>query len=452
MNQLGNRREFLRASGALALTVGALGAQAPEGSGKAPGASPPPTPAPDAAPEKPKPSAKVDPLVVGVMGTAGRGTELASEFATQPGSVVRYVCDVDENNAARCAKAVLERQGEAPGVVKDFRRILDDKSIDALVIAAPDHWHASAAILAIAAGKHVYVEKPCCHNPHEGELLVAAARKHKRVVQHGTQRRSWEKNIEAVELVRSGGVGKVLFTRGWYNNKRGSIGRGKATPPPAKLDWGLWQGPAPEREFRDNYVHYNWHWFWHWGTGELGNNGVHALDVCLWGMDVDYPLTVTAGGGRYYYEDDQETPDTLSVTYDFGKKGMIVWEGRSCQPHGFEGSGFGAAFYGDEGTVVVDGGGSRIVDEKGKVKKEVGGSGANAGHVQNFLDCIKSGARPRADIEIGVKSAIVCHLGNIAYRTGRTINLDPQTHRIAGDKHAATLWRREYRKGWEPKV
>ena len=453
MGEQTNRRDFLRTSGALALTFGALGAaQTPPTppTGKAPNPNAPREPDPTPK-EEPAPPAKVDPLVVGVMGTSGRGTELASEFATQGGSVVRYVCDVDERNAARCAKAVKERQNIDPTVVADFRKILDDKSVDALVIAAPDHWHAPAAILACAAGKHVYVEKPCCHNPHEGELLVAAARKYKRVVQHGTQRRSWPKNIEGVELVKSGGIGKVLFSRGWYNNQRPSIGRGKPGPVPPRLNWDLWQGPAPEREYRDNYHPYNWHWFWHWGTGELGNNGVHALDVCLWGLGAEYPRRVTAGGGRYFFDDDQETPDTLSVTYDFGDK-MIVWEGRSCQSHGFEGSGFGAAFYGDEGTVVIDGGGYRLLDTKGKQVKEVGGNGGNAEHVTNFIECARSGERPVADIEIGYRSALVCHLGNIAYRTGHTINLDPQTHRIAGDKDAEKFWKREYRKGWEPKV
>jgi predicted dehydrogenase len=451
MSDLTPRRDFLRASGALALTIGALGAQKAPAEKKADAKVPPADtePKPD---EPKKPRKPDDALVVGVMGTNGRGTELASEFATQPGSVVRYVCDVDANNAARCARAVTERQEFEPATVTDFRHILDDKKVDALVIAAPDHWHAIAAILACKAGKHVYVEKPCCHNPHEGELLVQAARKYKRVVQHGTQRRSWPKNVEGVNLARSGGIGRVLFSRGWYNNKRPGIGKGRSAPVPPHLDWALWQGPAPEKEFHDNYVPYNWHWFWNWGTGELGNNGVHGLDMCLWGLGVDFPRRVTAGGGRYFYDDDQQTPDTLSVTYDFGDKGMIVWEGRSCQPHGFEGSGFGAAFYGEEGTVVVDGGGYRVFDNKGKVAKEVGGNGGNAEHVNNFIECTKTGERPAADIEIGFRSALVCHLGNIAYRTGRTVNLDPATHRIEGDKEQQALWRREYRKGWEPSV
>src|SRR3954468_744471 len=210
-----NRRDFLRASGALALTLGALGAQ------KAP---PPTEPQPEPKPEEPKKPEKTDPLVVGVMGTNGRGTELASEFATQPGSVVRYVCDVDANNAARCAKAVRERQEVDPTIVSDFRGILDDKSVDALVIAAPDHWHAIAAILACKAGKHVYVEKPCCHNPHEGELLVQAARKYNRVVQHGTQRRSWSGIMKGIAAVRGGEIGTPRLARAWYATERKSIG------------------------------------------------------------------------------------------------------------------------------------------------------------------------------------------------------------------------------------
>ena len=434
-----NRREFLLTTASLGLTLTSLGAAEPDAKD---------TPDEKAVPEVAK-------VVVGVMGTGGRGTELATEFATRPGSSVRYVCDVDQGRAERAAAAVGSRQsGETPRPVGDFRRILDDKDVEVLVIAACDHWHAPAAILACAAGKHVYVEKPCCHNPHEGELLVAAARKHNRVVQHGTQRRSWPKNVEGVELVRSGGIGRVLFSRGWYNNVRPSIGKGKQTAPPSNLDYALWQGPAPEQPFRDNILHYNWHWFWHWGTGECGNNGVHALDVCRWGLGVDYPRRVTAGGGRYYYDDDQETPDTHSVTYDFGEKGMIVWEGRSCHPRGFEGSDFGIAFYGDGGTVVIGGGGYKVFDVRDKVVKEVGGNGGNAEHVQNFLDCVRGekGAKLNAEIEEGYKSALLCHLGNIAYRTGRTVNLDPQTHRPVGDPEAEKLWRREYRPGWEPKV
>ena len=392
-----------------------------------------------------------DKVVVGVMGLA-RGADLVQGFAANKYSRVKYVCDVDDERIKRGIDAVKKHEPskEAEGI-KDFRRILDDRDIDVLVVAAPDHWHAPATILACAAGKHVYVEKPASHNAREGELMVEAARKHNRVVQLGSQRRSWPKVMEGIERVRKGDIGRVLFSRGWYNNARGPIGRGKEVPVPAKLDYTLWQGPAPEKQYRDNVVHYNWHWFWHWGTGELGNNGIHSLDLCRWGLGVDYPQRVTSGGGRYHYEDDWETPDTQTVTYDFGDK-FITWEGRSCNPHGIEGSGFGASFYGDKATLLIDGGGYRIVDQKHKEIERVGGPAGDATHIQNFIECIHNGKRPTADIEEGHKSTLLCHLGNIAQRTGHTLNCDPKNGRILNDKDAEKLWTREYRPGWEPKV
>jgi predicted dehydrogenase len=390
-----------------------------------------------------------DKIVVGVMGTAGRGTSVAQGFATQKNCAVKYVCDVDAAHAAGAAKAVQGKQQDKVDVVSDFRRILDDKDVHALVVAAPDHWHAPATIAACAAGKHVYCEKPCSHNPAEGEMAIAAARKHNRVVQHGTQRRSWNKVVEAVQLVKDGKIGNVRFSRGWYTNARTGIGRGKAAPVPAGLDWSLWQGPAPEREFRDNYLHYKWHWFWHWGTGEAGNNGVHSIDICRWGLGVDYPKRVTAGGGRYYFEDDQETPDTHVATFDFGDK-FITWEGRSCAPTGSEGSGFGIAFYGDSGGVIIDGNGYRLLDTKGKEVDKQTASAPDAPHFENFLTAIRENKRPVADIEEGHKSTLLCHLANIAYRTNSTINCDPKNGHIVGHAEAEKLWGREYRAGWEP--
>jgi predicted dehydrogenase len=257
--------------------------------------------------------------------------------------------------------------------------------------------------------------------------------------------------MEAVRKVRDGVVGRVLFARGWYNNTRPNIGNGKQVSVPDWLDYSLWQGPAPERPFQDNVVHYNWHWFWHWGTAELGNNGIHALDVCRWGLGVDFPRRVTAGGGKYRHEDDQETPDTCVVTYDFGDK-AITWEGRSWHPRGFEDSQFGIAFYGEGGTVVVDGGGYTVLDMKQKELEKVRGPLQDGPHLQNFLDCVRSGKRPNADIEEGHRSTLLCHLGNIAFRTGHVLNTDPKNGRILGDRQAAALWKRAYRPGWEPKV
>ena len=430
-----NRREFLRHTAAFGAGVAAIGSGVAAGADDAPEAKAVP------AGEK---------IVIGVMGM-GRGTDVAMGFASLPGAVVKYVCDVDADRAAAAAASVGAKQGHKPEAVKDFRRILDDGEVDALAIAAPDHWHAPAAILAIAAGKHVYVEKPCCHNPREGELLVEAARKHNRVVQHGTQRRSWSRVREAIEKVHKGEIGRVLFSRGWYTNERGPMGTGKVVSPPAKLDYELWQGPAPERPYKDNVVHYNWHWLWHWGTSELGNNGVHSLDLCRWGLQADCPVRVTAGGGRYYHKDDQETPDTMNVTFDYGDK-AIVWEGRSCLRRGMEGSQFGVAFYGDAATIVIDANDYKVYDKEGKQAGGASDLAGDAGHLQNFLDCVKSGGRPNADIEEGYKGTLMCLLGNIAWRTGHALNVDPKTGRVVGDPEAEKLWSREYRPGWEPKV
>ncbi|HXI50663.1 MAG TPA: Gfo/Idh/MocA family oxidoreductase [Candidatus Saccharimonadales bacterium] len=389
---------------------------------------------------------------LGVMGTNGRGSELIRGFSSLGGAEIAYVCDVDSRAIGKGVKAVnAEKQSQEPKGVKDFRRILEDRNVDALVVAAPDHWHGPATILACAAGKHVYVEKPACHNPQEGEWMVAASRKHRRVVQLGTQRRSYPGIREGIEHLRQGLLGRVLFVRGWYNNTRASIGVGKPAPVPSWLDFDLWQGPAPDRPYKDNIIHYNWHWFWHWGTGELGNNGIHSLDVCRWGLGVDYPLHVTCGGGKYRFEDDQETPDTQVVTFDFGGK-SIVWEGRSWHPRGFEGSGFGAAFYGERGTMIMDGGTYKVFDFNGKEMAQQQAKGGDSLHYQNFLDAIRADRRPNADIEDGYKSTLLCHLGNIAWRTGRALKLDAQTHGIVGDPEAAALWSREYRPGWTPQV
>lgn len=390
-------------------------------------------------------------VVVGIIGTGGRGTGLAGTFARQRGVEVGYVCDVDQTRAERAGGAVQKAGGAAPRVVNDFRRMLDDNNLNAVVVATCNHWHAPATILACSAGKHVYVEKPCSHNPREGELMITAARKNKCHVQMGNQRRSYEKIIEGIEEVRKGTIGRAYYAQSYYLNLRPSIGKGEAGPPPKGLDWDLWQGPAPRRPFRSNYHPYNWHWFWHWGTGELGNNGIHALDVCRWGLKVDYPLRITSGGGKYFYNDDQETPDTHTVTYDFGDKG-ITWEGRNWHRRGFEGSMFGIAFYGDQGTMIIDGGKYLILDPQGKEVTQANGSSDDRQHLQNFLDCIRNGKRPNADIEDGHKSTLLCHLGNIAYRVGRTINLDSKTYKIVGDAEAHRLWTREYRSGWEPRV
>src|SRR6185503_11167484 len=305
-----------------------------------------------------------DTVRVCVMGLNGRGTVLAKTFAKTANAEVAAVCDVDSTVLAKAAAAVSAKP------ITDFRRALDDKSIDALVIATPDHWHAPAAILAMAAGKHVYLEKPCGHNAREGEMLVDAQRKSKRVVQMGTQRRSSPRAIEAVQAIRDGAIGRPYFARAWYANKRATIGRGKPAPVPSTLDYELWQGPAPRTPYKGNVVHYNWHWFRRWGTGEICNNGTHELDVARWALGVDHPLRVTSVGGRYHFEDDWEFTDTQEAAFEFDGGRSIAWQGMSCNPYPVEGRGRGTMVHGTTGSMVLDQDGYVIYDMDNKVVKQ----------------------------------------------------------------------------------
>jgi len=346
--------------------------------------------------------------------------------------------------------------------------------VDALVIAAPDHWHAPATIMAMDAGKHVYVEKPCSHNPREGELLVEAQRKHADlVVQMGNQQRSSPRSMQAIQEIRDGIIGRPYYARAWYANDRGPTTLKSPAEVPEWLDYELWQGPAPRRAYQDNLIHYNWHWFWHWGTGEICNNGTHEIDVCRWALGVDYPVRVTSSGGRYHYDDDWEAFDTQVASFDFEGEKTIAWEGRSCNANpikggaGMPGGGRGASIHGTEGTVIIDRGGYVVYDNDDNLIKyeneaesgrQVSGTGTvGAGnltdlHVANFAAAIRGDATPHSPITDGRKSVLLCHLGNIAQRTGRALDIDPSTGRIVDDEEAMQLWGREYESGWEPKV
>ena len=401
-----------------------------------------------------------DTVVLGIIGTGGRGTTLAKEFAGLPGAEVAYVCDVDSKRMAEAASATAEKQSRTPEQVGDLRKILDDDAIDGVVIAAPDHCHAPAAIMACAAGKHVYVEKPVSHNPHEGELLIDAARKHNRVVQVGTQRRSSPGVAEGVKRVRDGEIGTVRFARAWINSQRPNIGHGKEAPVPGWLDYALWQGPAPEEAYRDNVIHYNWHWFWNWGTGEIGNNGIHALDVCRWGLDVGLPNRVTCSGGKLFFDDDQQTPDTQIATFVYSADEAagapldraIHWEHRTWHRRGFEGETFGIQFYGDQGSLLIASNDYRVFDMQGKELDRQSITRGEFEHLHDYLDAVRSDRRPNADVQIGVDSTLLCHLGNIAYRTGSTVDFNPNDRRIINNPAGEELWKREYRDGWEPKM
>jgi predicted dehydrogenase len=388
-------------------------------------------------------------LRVAVVGL-GRGLSLAESLLEVNGIEIAYLSDVDDARLQAGLKSISAKTLQPPMGQRDFRRILDDASIDAMVFATCNHWHAPATILACAAGKHVYVEKPGSHNAHESMLMVAAALKHRRIVQQGTQRRSYPKIREGIERLHKGIIGRVTYARCWYNNARASIGRGKHVPAPPNLDYALWQGPAPDRPYVDNLVHYNWHWRWHWGNGELGNNGIHYLDLARWGLGVDYPTRITYNGGRYDFQDDQETPDTGVVVYHFGDQGCS-WEHSSGHPR--KGETFPlASFYGEGGILMLEGSGYRILDAAGKEIERASGPSQDSLHLQNFVDCIRNGGVPNASIEEGQKSALLCHLGNIAYRTAQTVKFDPRKRVLEGDSKTRALWKREYRKGWAPVV
>src|SRR5947209_18486875 len=409
----------------------------------------------------PRPSEQV---VVAVMGLNGRGTVLARTFARATNAAVAYVCDVDSQVLAKAVTDVAGAQSKAPKGLGDFRRALEDKSVDALVIAAPDHWHTPAALLAMQAGKHVYVEKPCGHNAREGELLVEAQRKHRRVVQMGTQQRSAPRSIDIMQAIKAGAIGQPYLARTWYANTRGTIGRGKTVPVPANLDYELWQGPAPRTPYHDNIIHYNWHWFRRWGTGEILNNGTHEIDVARWALGVGYPTRVTSVGGRYHYADDWEFPDTQEACFDFADGKTIIWQGQSCNGAETFDRGRGTAILGTGGSAVVDRDGYTIYDLKGKAVKQSlaakRGDGLNlsadddmtAQHIGNFLDAIRTGAALHQPITEGAKSVLLGHLGNIAQSTGRALRIDPASGHITGDDEAMKSWQREYAPGWAPVV
>jgi predicted dehydrogenase len=394
-----------------------------------------------------------DTVVVGVMGVS-RGRSLARTFGKLKNVEVKYLCDVDRGRLDAAATSVEKETGTRPQTETDFRKMLDDKDLDALICAAPNHWHAPAGILACSAGKHAYIEKPCSHNPWEGEMLVEAARKHKRCVQMGSQRRSSGQIQNGIKLVHEGAIGKVFYSRSWYSNLRGPIGIGEQASPPDRLDYDLWQGPAPRLPYLSNRIHYNWHWFWHYGNGEVGNNGVHSLDLARWGMDVEFPTQVSSGGGRYVYDDDQETADTHVVTFQFDGKKQIVWEGLSCNKHGINKSGFGTTFHGDKGTLQLLSDGYLLFDRNGKQLEEKKDSRGDVEHAQNFVDAIRANDHTglNAEIEIGHRSTLLCHLGNMAHRTGRTLKCDPSNGHVLHDEDAMKLWKREYEPGWEPQV
>jgi predicted dehydrogenase len=405
-----------------------------------------------------------DRLNFAIIGLNGRGyAHLAALKANRLAARISHVCDVDSNILRKFADRVQQETGEAPATDKDFRSILEQKDVDAISIASPDHWHTPMAIAGLQAGKHVFVEKPCSHNPAEGEMLVQAQHKYRKLVQMGTQQRSSPHTIEIVEKIHSGIIGQPYFAKAWYGNARKSIGAGKEAPVPQQLDWDLWQGPAPRRPYTDNVQPYNWHWFRIYGTGEALNNGTHEVDVCRWALGVDYPRRVTSSGGRYHFRDDWQFYDTLVTSFEYEDR-MITWEGKSCQRMKYYGRDRGSTIMGTSGTVLVDRDGYEIYDLKGNKTSEfktgrttsssdlLGADSMTDAHFANFIAGIRQGEKLNAPISVGNVAVTMLQLSNIAWEVNRELHLDTNDGRIQADPDAMKMWGREYEKGWAPNV
>lgn len=405
-----------------------------------------------------------DRLNFAVIGLNGRGyAHLAALKANRSAARISHVCDVDSNILKTFADRAQKELGEPPAMEKDFRRILENKEVDAITIATPDHWHAPMTIAGLQAGKHVYVEKPCSHNPAEGEMLVQAQRKHGRLVQMGNQQRSSPHTMEIIEKIHGGVIGKPYFAKAWYSNVRKSIGSGKEVPVPSQLDWELWQGPAPRRPYTDNMHPYNWHWFRNYGTGEALNNGTHEVDVCRWALGVDYPKRVTSSGGRYHFKDDWQFYDTLVTSFEYPDS-MLTWEGKSCEGMRYYGRDRGSAIMGTNGTVLVDRDGYETFDLSGKKTGEhkagsttsssdlLGRDSMTDAHFANFIAGIRNGEKLHAPIAEGNIAVTMLHLSNIAWEVNRELHLDAKDGKIQNDQEAMKMWGREYEKGWAPHV
>jgi predicted dehydrogenase len=390
-----------------------------------------------------------------VIGTGGQGSQHVTRFHAAKNCRVVAVCDLDPARLDKAAASV------ADGPVRkyaDFRKLLEDKDVDSVSVATTDHWHVPIALAAILAGKHVYVEKPCSHNIHESNLLVKAAREHRKCVQHGTQRRSTAEDMAGVRAIKEGLIGDVYMAKAINHQLREKIGKAQPEAPPPGVDYDLWLGAAPKVPFTKNRWHYNWHWFWDYGGGDLVNDGVHQLDEAVWGMGLDgqYPQAVVTSGGQLWYDDDHQTPDTQTIIYEYPGR-QIVYEMRLWTDYPMEGHDNGTVFYGTKGKLEIGRKGA-IATVGGKVvdvKPADYGIAAEEIH-PNFIDAVRHGdpSRLNSPIEKGAVTTNLCHLGNIGVRCGGIkLAYDPKTGAIATaaeDKaRANALVRREYRKGYE---
>ncbi len=397
-----------------------------------------------------------DTVRMAVAGCGGRGSSHVSAWSSMPNVEIVALCDVDESHIAEKLKGLEAKGKTKPATYVDFRKMLEDKNIDAVSLATPNHWHTLQAIWACQAGKDVYVEKPCSHNVFESRQIVAAARKYDRIVQQGSQSRSSPALREAVQKMATGELGEVYMARGLCYKWRDTIGHTPVSPVPAGVDYDLWTGPAPLREFTKNRFHYNWHWMWDTGNGDLGNQGIHEVDIARWGLGVTHPTKVSAIGGKFMFDDDQETPNTLSASFEFdvqGVKKMMTFEVRHwISPHeaGINGekpgNTIGNQFYGSKGYLVIDNY-NKYYSFMGKDQQPGPAGTARDEHWKNFIDAVRSRKRSdlNAEIEEGALSCNLMHLANISYRVGRTIHWDEKTMTCVGDPEANALLTRAYR-------
>ncbi|MEM6358702.1 MAG: Gfo/Idh/MocA family oxidoreductase [Bacteroidota bacterium] len=410
-----------------------------------------------------------DTVNVAVIGTGGRSKAFLKSAANMPEMRIVYACDVDQVRLDSFIVTAKEWLGYKVKQEKDFRKILEKKSVDAVIIVTPEHWHAPMAIMAMQAGKHVYIEKPCSHNLHENDLLVQVYKKTGMVCQMGNQQRSSVSSRQAISDIQNGNIGNAYAAKAWYSNTRGSIGVGKKVAAPDTLDWDLWQGPAPREDYRDNVHPYNWHWFRAWGTGEIHNNGTHEIDICRWALGVNLPKRVASTGGRLHFkEDDWEYYDTQLASYEFDGGKTINWEGRSCNGHQLYSKGRGAMIYGTEGSIMLTRKGYWLYDLKGNeinfIKEESPMDAATAtedtigfdiltvNHIKNFFAAIREGETLHAPIDDASISTHLCHLGNIAQDLEISLDIDPRSGQVLNNDKAMSYWKRDYESGWEPKL
>ena len=399
-----------------------------------------------------------DTVRIACVGVRGQGNSHLEEYGKMHNVEIAAICDIDESVLNKRLKQVEDKSGKRPASYTDIRKLLEDKSIDAISIATPNHNHTLQTIWACQAGKDVYVEKPCSHDVFESKQIVAAARKYNKLVQHGTNSRSGPALRESVDKIREGLIGDVYMARGLCFKWRDTIGRTAPSPVPDGVHYDLWQGPAPKHEFTKNRFHYNWHWFWDYGNGDLGNQGIHEVDICRWGLGVKHPYKISAMGGHYMFDDDQETPNTLTATFEFnegGKKKLMVFEVRHWMSNhesgiggadGKPGNTVGNLFYGSKGYMSIDGYG-QYKTYLGKDQQAGPAGNEDGNNWANFIAALRSRKQSdlNAEIEEGALSCNLVHLANMSYRLGRTLTWDSETLTCVGDAEANAMLKRKYR-------